>query len=488
MPLKVRHTLSVQLTCQRPGCDVLFHPWRGREATQVYCSTDCSRAAGVFMHAGTWPKLPARGTFTPTSESPPDTRSRSFAVRAEHVNSSSPWPEPYDSNRERAEWHEEGARLAQVTDRLERLAKTRRREGRTVTVGGHGAWLGVEHDALVCARGRTYGAPGEREVFHKALHDLAHVVLLGPDYTLTGPALAWCQAEGVGVSILDQNGALLAELILPPDRVREDVALRRRQYTLSAEEQTGLARAIVRCKVEGQRAMLMRHPELPDRHAFQRATEAFDMAERWLAFCDKHGATDFLSTLNGIQVFEARVARAYFDALAALPLRFAREDLTRGVIPPHWLTFGQRTSPRAPNGNARHAVRPGHALLNYGYGCLESQCRTALGSAGFDPACGVLHADKPNRESLVFDLMELERASVDNLVVRFMTSPTVHAADFAKATDGSVKLHPQLARTLVAACRVEQRRLDEHARWLRRVLLAVAEPTVAAQPAAVAAL
>ena len=44
MPLKERRNLSVQRICQRPDCGVLFHPWRGREATQPYCSNDCSRA------------------------------------------------------------------------------------------------------------------------------------------------------------------------------------------------------------------------------------------------------------------------------------------------------------------------------------------------------------------------------------------------------------------------------------------------------------
>jgi hypothetical protein len=45
-----------------------------------------------------------------------------------------------------------------------------------------------------------------------------------------------------------------------------------------------------------------------------------------------------------------------------------------------------------------------------------------------------------------------------------------------------VRLHPQLARAVVAACRVRQAQLDEDARWLRGVLLrsleAAAEATL----------
>jgi CRISP-associated protein Cas1 len=483
MPLKERHNLTVRLTCQRPGCGVSFHPWRGREESQHYCSNDCSRAAGTFTRSGKWPKLPSNTRANVTLSESPSAPVPQVAL-----------PEPYDPDRERAQWLEAGERWERIAEVAE---QTVRGERRTLFVGGHGAYLGVAHGALVVESGRTHGAPGEREVLHPALHDAGRIVVVGTAATLTAAALAWCRAEGISCSLLADDGTLLAQTVPPPDRVRDDVALRRRQYTLSPEEQAGIARAILRRKLEGQRRALLCHPELPDREALQRATEAFAMALSWLTFCDEHGPTDYLRDLTGIMTFEARCARAYFDALAALPLRFARADLTRGIIPPHWMTFGQRTSPRAPNGNARHAVRPGQAILNYAYGCLESQCRTALVSAGFDPACGILHADKPNRDSLVFDLMELERANVDNLVLRFIASGTpFHAADFAKATDGSVKLHPQLARAVVASCRVSEQRLDEHAHWVRRVLLAepgetvepgeLAEATRTTQPAAVA--
>jgi CRISPR/Cas system-associated endonuclease Cas1 len=39
---------------------------------------------------------------------------------------------------------------------------------------------------------------------------------------------------------------------------------------------------------------------------------------------------------------------------------------------------------------------------------LESQIRQALAARGFDLACGFLHTDKTGRDSLVYDVMELE--------------------------------------------------------------------------------
>jgi hypothetical protein len=130
-------------------------------------------------------------------------------------------------------------------------------------------------------------------------------------------------------------------------------------------------------------------------------------------------------------------------------------------------------------------VDPLNAALNYAYALLEGQCRQALTRLGFDVACGFLHADKPGRDSLVYDLMECERGTVDGLVLDFLTCTTLHWGDMTPVSDGSCRLHPQLARAVVAACRVEQARLDAPARWLRDVLLA---PATASLPSPVPAL
>jgi CRISPR/Cas system-associated endonuclease Cas1 len=80
-------------------------------------------------------------------------------------------------------------------------------------------------------------------------------------------------------------------------------------------------------------------------------------------------------------------------------------------------TARDRSSPLAPGDNARQAVDPLNAALNYAYGLLEGQCRQALSTLGFDDACGFLHLDKAHRDSLVYDLMECERGTVDGLVL-----------------------------------------------------------------------
>jgi len=151
-------------------------------------------------------------------------------------------------------------------------------------------------------------------------------------------------------------------------------------------------------------------------------------------------------------------------AWPGLPLRWTRVDAHR--VPPHWIATRARNSPLSHNGMPRHAVDPANAILNYAYSVLEGQCRQALAARGFDLACGFLHADKDGRESLVYDLMEFGRAGVDDLVLQLLTSVTFHKGDFTPVSNGSCRLHPQLARAVVASCRLPQRQIDDYAKWL----------------------
>jgi hypothetical protein len=66
--------------------------------------------------------------------------------------------------------------------------------------------------------------------------------------------------------------------------------------------------------------------------------------------------------------------------------------------------------------------------------------------------------------------MECERGAVDGLVLDLLADATFHAGDFTRVADGACRLHPQLARAVVAACRVPQARLETHVTWLRASL------------------
>lgn len=55
---------------------------------------------------------------------------------------------------------------------------------------------------------------------------------------------------------------------------------------------------------------------------------------------------------------------------------------------------------------------------------------------------------------------------MDGLLLDLVARTVFHAGDFARGADGARALHPQLAKAVVAACRVPQERIDEQAKWL----------------------
>jgi CRISPR-associated endonuclease Cas1 len=87
-------------------------------------------------------------------------------------------------------------------------------------------------------------------------------------------------------------------------------------------------------------------------------------------------------------------------------------------------------------------------MLNYAYAVLESQVRIAAVSQGLDPTVGYLHAFRPRRAALVYDLMEPLRPHTDRLALGFSYSRTFSPNDFILGPDGVCRLHPQLAKQI----------------------------------------
>jgi CRISPR-associated endonuclease Cas1 len=239
-----------------------------------------------------------------------------------------------------------------------------------------------------------------------------------------------------------------------------DVALRGALYALDERQRFAVARWLIHRKLEGQRDTLVHNPALPA------ALPAIGQLEDALAWFNMPEPTPRLDEMGALRTFEGRAAAAYFGAWVGYRLHWRKRDVNR--VPPHWLCIRERGSPLS--WSARHAVDPTNAILNYAYGVLEGQCLLALAAEGFDVACGILHADKDRRDSLTYDLMEVYRPAVDALVLAFLSRSAFTNGDFVSASDGQCRLHPQLARTVVAACRLEQAAVGVGARELRTCL------------------
>jgi CRISPR associated protein, Cas1 family len=111
------------------------------------------------------------------------------------------------------------------------------------------------------------------------------------------------------------------------------------------------------------------------------------------------------------------------------------------------------------------------ARRNYAYGLLEGRTRVAITSFGLDPAIGFMHSPARPKEAprspLALDLMEPLRPIVDAAVLGFASGSALRPADFVLTREGICRLHPQLARVVVA--RVGEalgNRVDDGVTWL----------------------
>jgi len=215
-----------------------------------------------------------------------------------------------------------------------------------------------------------------------------------------------------------------------------------------------IANWLLHIKTVSQLDTLRKHPEL----------DCGKIANLKKAACSKYQFTD----IQLLMAEEGRLAIEYFSAFTDYPLKWNKSQSKS--LPPHWLKVTERTSLISPNKNGRHATSPYHSLLNYALSLLETQVRRELNIVGLDPAGGYLHSDKLYRDSLVYDLMEAHRATVDHLVLNFIQKNTLQPCDFILMADGHVRLAPQLARLVVASCQVPQHEVEETVRTLVNML------------------
>jgi CRISP-associated protein Cas1 len=361
------------------------------------------------------------------------------------------------------DWRERGREYADASQRwqalYERFSAADKQKQRTLILSGYGASLSIRRDCLILQDG-AIGTKPDALTLYRGVHAVAKIVLLDASGSLTFDALRWCREQRITLFLLDYRAALCATLT--PDGEQSDAVLRRAQYLA---HETGvavqIAQEMVRRKLRSQAATL--------KVFFGTDDHAADVLHSSLAWLEMDTPPLWLSQMDKLLSLEGRCANAYFEAWKGFPLKWAKPDAKE--IPPHWLTFTGRASPLAPWENARHAVAPVNAMLNYAYALLEAQVRLGLLKQGFDPACGFLHVDRRGHEALVYDLMECHRAEVDALALALLKKTTLRAGDFMKVMDGSCRAHPALAKYIIALCRIRQSAIDKTARDLRDLLL-----------------
>ena len=270
------------------------------------------------------------------------------------------------------------------------------------------AYLALDGENVVVKR-------GDGELGRVPLHTLEGIVCFS--YKGASPALMGaCAERSVALSFFDRRGRFLASVAGPQ---RGNVILRKAQYAWSSCEEKSLAvsRPMIFGKLYNSRWVLER--ALRD-HGMRINAEAVKEASGTIASSARSAmACESTASLRGV---EGDAAAEYYGVFDELILRDKGE-----------FRFSGR--------NRRPPTDPVNAMLSLFYTVLARDCASALEGVGLDPYVGLMHADRPGRQSLALDLMEeLRPVFVDRFVVSAINNRIVAPGDFVVRESGEVRL------------------------------------------------
>ncbi|MGH8945024.1 MAG: CRISPR-associated endonuclease Cas1, partial [Acidimicrobiia bacterium] len=292
---------------------------------------------------------------------------------------------------------------------------------------GFGIRLFVRHRHLVVSDG--VGRHRRERRYARATSRLSRVVVLGRHGYVSLEALRWLADVGAAFVHLDPDGTVLATSV--PAGTRNPHLRRAQALAMTGQAGVEIARWLLREKLSGQAQTL----------ALVGRSEKARAEIEWILGHDLERAR----SIDALLFAEIAAANAYWGAWSDVPVHFRRADIQR--LPEHWPIFGQRISPVSRK-SPRAAGNPANALLNYLYTLLEAEARLACVSLGLDPVLGILHADKPGRDSLACDVMEAVRPAVDSWVLDLLERRRFRPSDFHETPKGNCRVRPPLSHQL----------------------------------------
>jgi CRISPR-associated endonuclease Cas1 len=311
-------------------------------------------------------------------------------------------------------------------------------------VDGYGAEIRMTSNHLVLRNGDFGSADRAERWIARGRSRLKRIVILSHEGIVTLDALEWMSQLNVAMIVLDRNGGLTS---CSSPEVRHDAELRRTQAMAGISDGLEIATWLVQEKLRTQSTQL--------RKLIEGLPNAFGSGERRMKCEAASRAIDDLRDqpprdLRGLLSIEGRAAQLYWSALEGQAIPWSRQSASR--IPNHWLSIQPRTAGR--DGLARDARDPFSAALNYALAVLEAECKLAAAKTGLDIDFGFLHVDEINRQSFVYDLMELARDAAEDLTVSFFfkwreRDTPIRSGNFIELRDGVCRLGPEFARSLV---------------------------------------
>lgn len=183
-----------------------------------------------------------------------------------------------------------------------------------------------------------------------------------------------------------------------------------------------------------------------------RSNEKIELIDEAIKDIEEHKS--ILSTLNNVPIdnirgtmegHEGYCAKKYFNTLGEL-------------IPEKYKFKGRSKNPASDEFNC---------MLNYAYGILYSRVESSCIIAGLDPYIGIMHTDNYNRTALVFDLIEMYRGYMDEVVFSLFSKRKVKQDMFDKVEGGGYWLNKLGKQTLIESV---NNRFEEKIKYKGRII------------------
>lgn len=285
----------------------------------------------------------------------------------------------------------------------------------------------TSEDVYLSLDGENVLANREKQVAARyPLHTLQSIVSFS--YAGASPALMGaCAQRDIDMVFCTPRGKFLARTA---GITGGNVLLRREQYRIAddPERSCRIAGKMVFGKLYNARWSLERalrdHGQRLEADRFQ---EAISVLKGLLPLAAEETDPDALRGFEGVGV------KAYFDVFDDMLLRNKEDFYFHGR-------------------NRRPPLDRVNAMLSFAYSLLSSDCASALESVGLDPYVGVMHRDRPGRESLALDLMEeLRPCLADRFVLTMVNNRLIEPSDFEASGSGAVSMSDEARKRFLKA-------------------------------------
>lgn len=252
-------------------------------------------------------------------------------------------------------------------------------------------------------------------------------ILITTAAAVTTDALLLAVNNNIDVVFLKYNGQPFGRVW--HSKLGSISTIRRKQLMLQ-EIPMGLqlTKEWIGCKFDNQINFLKNL--LQNRRDEKRRALIKDAIERINEFKDKVWNLDKYNNIDEARYtllgYEGNAGRVYFQTL--------------GELIPEKHKFTERS--RNP------AKDPFNCMLNYSYGVLYSQVEKGCILAGLDPYIGIMHTDNYNRQALVYDIVEMYRGYMDEIVFKLFSTKKV-IDEYFNPIEGGIYLNHDGKKILI---------------------------------------